>query len=473
MNDNFYKQLIEKSQGGYAYHKIICDKDGLPCDYEFIEVNEAFGKLTGLDRSNIVGKKVTEILTDIGKDKFNWIQFYGDIAINGGIKELESFSESLNRWYRVTIYSPEKYYFITYFSDITKEMNQLSEVQRLAAISEEFLQMNDLKISYQKITDDFLKICKAKYSLFNLFDKGGKSFTTMAISGDKEITKKVSNMIGFNIEGKTWEHDIVHHEKIKLGIVTHFNSLSELEEKFVSKPVAILIEKTFNIGEVILIEILKNNMMIGDFTLFMEKGKKFDKDTFAKLYTRQLGMAISRKQAEDELAHEKKLTDAIFYSSPGMIYLYDSQRKLVRWNKKHEEITNYSSDELSKMSVLDWFNRDEKSKKIITESIDRAYREGFSYCEAQLQKKDGASVPMYFTFSDLYLNGSQYFTGVAIDIIERKKKEVEILYLSYHDHLTGLYNRRFYEEELKRLDTKRNLPMSIVMGDVNGFKTNK
>jgi len=77
---------------------------------------------------------------------------------------------------------------------------------------------------------------------------------------------------------------------------------------------------------------------------------------------------------------------------------------------------------------------------------------------------------MYFTFSDLYLNGSQYFTGVAIDITERKKKEVEILYLSYHDHLTGLYNRRFYEEELKRLDTKRNLPMSIVMGDVNGLK---
>ncbi|UWG98965.1 diguanylate cyclase [Dehalobacter sp. DCM] len=52
----------------------------------------------------------------------------------------------------------------------------------------------------------------------------------------------------------------------------------------------------------------------------------------------------------------------------------------------------------------------------------------------------------------------------------RSKREEEITYLSYHDKLTGLYNRRFYEEEIKRLDTSRNLPISIIMGDVNELK---
>ena len=42
--------------------------------------------------------------------------------------------------------------------------------------------------------------------------------------------------------------------------------------------------------------------------------------------------------------------------------------------------------------------------------------------------------------------------------------------ISYHDSLTGLYNRRFFEEELKRLDVPRNLPLSIVIGDMNGLK---
>ncbi len=56
------------------------------------------------------------------------------------------------------------------------------------------------------------------------------------------------------------------------------------------------------------------------------------------------------------------------------------------------------------------------------------------------------------------------------DTTEQKKKHEEILYLSYHDQLTGLYNRRYFEEELKRLNTVRNLPMTLMMFDVNGLK---
>lgn len=56
------------------------------------------------------------------------------------------------------------------------------------------------------------------------------------------------------------------------------------------------------------------------------------------------------------------------------------------------------------------------------------------------------------------------------DITEEKAKREKILYLSYHDALTGLYNRRFFEEEMNRLDTKRQLPLALIMGDVNGLK---
>ena len=55
-------------------------------------------------------------------------------------------------------------------------------------------------------------------------------------------------------------------------------------------------------------------------------------------------------------------------------------------------------------------------------------------------------------------------------IISRKKAEEEILYLSFHDQLTGLYNRRFFEEELTRLDCPRQFPLSVIMGDLNGLK---
>ncbi|MDZ5035172.1 GGDEF domain-containing protein, partial [Clostridium perfringens] len=63
--------------------------------------------------------------------------------------------------------------------------------------------------------------------------------------------------------------------------------------------------------------------------------------------------------------------------------------------------------------------------------------------------------------------------GVALafrDVSEKKERQEKIEYLSFYDQLTGLYNRRFFEEELKRLDTKSNLPITLVIIDVNGLK---
>jgi diguanylate cyclase (GGDEF)-like protein len=55
-------------------------------------------------------------------------------------------------------------------------------------------------------------------------------------------------------------------------------------------------------------------------------------------------------------------------------------------------------------------------------------------------------------------------------INEKRQIEKEILFLSYHDYLTGLYNRRYYEQELANLDKNENLPLTLLLGDVNGLK---
>ena len=59
---------------------------------------------------------------------------------------------------------------------------------------------------------------------------------------------------------------------------------------------------------------------------------------------------------------------------------------------------------------------------------------------------------------------------VIRNITERKQAEERLRYLCFHDILTGIFNRSFFEEELKRLNTKRQLPLSVIMGDVNGLK---
>ncbi len=60
--------------------------------------------------------------------------------------------------------------------------------------------------------------------------------------------------------------------------------------------------------------------------------------------------------------------------------------------------------------------------------------------------------------------------GIGRDITDKVHYLETIEYLSFHDYLTGLYNRRFFEEELKRLNTKRNYPFGVMILDVNGLK---
>lgn len=86
------------------------------------------------------------------------------------------------------------------------------------------------------------------------------------------------------------------------------------------------------------------------------------------------------------------------------------------------------------------------------------------------EKIDGEILPTEVMMTSIVLKGEKVLHALCRDISERKKMENELEYISYHDTLTGLYNRRFYEEELKRFDTVTNLPLTVIMGDVNELK---
>lgn len=91
---------------------------------------------------------------------------------------------------------------------------------------------------------------------------------------------------------------------------------------------------------------------------------------------------------------------------------------------------------------------------------------------AMLTSKDGTNYYLEDSAAPIK-NDKDNTIGVVLvfrDVTEKKEQREKIKYLSFHDSLTGLYNRRFFQEEINRLDTERNLPISIIMGDVNGLK---
>lgn len=130
------ENIFANSPFGYALHKIIQNSEGDVVNYEFIEVNEAFEKFTGLKKSNVTGKTVKEAIPEIEKCKIDWISFYGKIALEGRKEIFEKFYEPLNKYYSVQAYSPEKNYFVTIFNDITDRKE--TEKQKLEEKEENF-----------------------------------------------------------------------------------------------------------------------------------------------------------------------------------------------------------------------------------------------------------------------------------------------------------------------------------------------
>jgi PAS domain S-box-containing protein len=136
-----------------------------------------------------------------------------------------------------------------------------------------------------------------------------------------------------------------------------------------------------------------------------------------------------RKNIEAQLERERVLSKAIIDSVPGLLYVYDQDGLLVRWNRMHSELTGYSDQELSTMRLMDWYRDDPASQRKIAQAIERVLVNGIGTEEADLQTKDGRRIPFFFTAVRLELEGRTYFTGIGIDIADRKRSE-EALRLS-------------------------------------------
>ncbi len=112
-----YLSLFRQMAEGFALHEIICDANGRPCDYRFLEVNPAFERLMRFDRGAMVGKTVRQVLPEVD-DRL--IEIYGKVALTGEATRFDYYSRRLNRHYSVLAYRPMERQFAILATDITE-----------------------------------------------------------------------------------------------------------------------------------------------------------------------------------------------------------------------------------------------------------------------------------------------------------------------------------------------------------------
>jgi len=111
-----YRLLFESMLDGFALHKMIFNDDGEPYDYEFINVNPAFEKLTGLTTKQLVNHSALEVLPKLEQ---HWFDVYIKVVQTGESYRFSNYSAELCRYYDVVVFRPMPGYFACIISDIT------------------------------------------------------------------------------------------------------------------------------------------------------------------------------------------------------------------------------------------------------------------------------------------------------------------------------------------------------------------
>lgn len=177
-----------------------------------------------------------------------------------------------------------------------------------------------------------------------------------------------------------------------------------------------------------------------------------------------------RKKAEKDLRESEKRYREILQSMEDGYYEVDLNGDIIACNSAAAKMLGYEDDELLGVSYKSICKDEDK----VFEVFNKAFREKepqFSVIMDML-RKDGriSNAELSLSLSRDRDGNITGFRGLGRDITDRIQADMKLRYLSYHDTLTGVYNRAFFEKELERLEDSGDYPVTIILADLDGLK---
>jgi diguanylate cyclase (GGDEF)-like protein/PAS domain S-box-containing protein len=178
-----------------------------------------------------------------------------------------------------------------------------------------------------------------------------------------------------------------------------------------------------------------------------------------------------RRKLQQELLLSKQFNQQIINCAGEGIVVYDCDLRFKLWNPYMEAM----------MGILERDILGKSPSALFPFLVSEGAMDNFSKAlagkttrslEFQYETPSGYQGWVSDNCSPLYNDAREIIGVIEVvqEISERKRREQEIIYLTQHDNLTGLYNRAYFEEEARRLDNQGILPISIIAGDLNGLK---
>ena len=413
-------------------------------DGKFTFLSSASKRILGYDPPELIGMSLFDMIHPesmemVRKSHFFLLSSTDVVAIAFRIRRKDGSHVRIESSFKVlrAPVSNEPQEIMCISSDVTKRIEEEDLFKQMVIFAEELLYTGSEQISYKKMLENVLYISKAKTAALTLLDDGTGKLESVAVAESNEFAGSMPGSV----------------------------------------------DKQLNMGEVTITKLIINHRHVGDLTLIMPVGRIFENNYLVKIYTRQIEMFITRTKAEQKLresesslAIEKRLLETTLISVGDGVISTAKSGHIVFLNRVAESLTGWKQSEAKGMQIEKVFQIVDAAtgERIgnIAEKVIKGRKTIEMASQTNLISMDGVERPIEHTASPIMQEDGEC-TGVVLvfrDFTEKKLRQEEILYLSYHDQLTGLHNRRAFDHEVDRLGRKANAPLALVMLDVNGLK---
>jgi len=128
-----YRLLFENMDEGFSYNKILLNEKGEPADFVILDANEAFAKILGITKEDVIGKQLIDMPMLVSDQDVDYKKFFEKVALGGETMKIdEMYISSLELWLSLSAYNLGRGYFTTIISDITSRKETEELITKLA-----------------------------------------------------------------------------------------------------------------------------------------------------------------------------------------------------------------------------------------------------------------------------------------------------------------------------------------------------
>jgi PAS domain S-box-containing protein len=406
-----YRSLFSNMSEGFALHEIILDADGMPCDYRFLEVNDAFRKLTGMSRQQILGRTVREVLPDIEPE---WIETYSRVALSGMPVQFVNYSTSLKKWYETYCYSPRENQFAVVFFDITERKKAEEALRQSQVDLDQAQQVGQIGSWRLDVRQDVLTWSDENYRIFGVPKGTPLSYQTFLGIVHPDDRQYVDAQWNASLAGGSYD---IEHRLLVGG-----------QEKWVR-------EKAY-------LEIDETGSLLGGFGITQDITERKQAEEALRAARDELELRVQERTKELALANQELLyeiyereeverqlrvqTTAMKAAANGII-ITDPQGEILWTNPALTHMTGYTEDELSGQTTR-IFRSGQHDPEYYRQMWATILAGQVWYGETTNRRKDGSLYIEEQTITPVRAESGQisHFIGIKQDITEHKQIEAAL-----------------------------------------------